>query len=70
MFLIYLAAFILLGSVIASAFDLVLTSYQAFRAHRAHRANIDLKGMVDGSIDFLEDRYRQLTADREAALTQ
>jgi hypothetical protein len=67
MFLIYLAAFILLGSVIASAFDLVLTSYQAFRAHRA---NIDLKGMVDGSIDFLEDRYRQLTADREAALTQ
>ncbi len=65
MFFVYVAALVLLGSAAGSAIDLVSTSYRIFRAKRNMT---ELQDMMDGSMAFLEDRYRQICAEREESM--
>jgi Sec-independent protein translocase protein TatA len=62
MFFVYVVALILLGSVASSAIDLISTIYKSLRAKRTMT---DFQDMMDGSMAFLEDRYRQICAERE-----
>ena len=62
MFFVYVAALVLLGSAAGSAIDLISTSYKSLRAKRTMT---ELQDMMDGSMAFLEDRYRQICAERE-----
>ena len=61
MLIVYIAAVILLGSISGSVIDFVIVSYSRYRANRLMS---ELTCMIDGSMEFIESRYLQMSSDR------
>ena len=61
------AAVVLVGSMAGSAFDFCLVSVHKARTRRDQ---ISLKAMIDGTEDFLEEKYSRICYEREQIMSK
>ena len=60
MSLVYLLSVILIGSSLGSVLEFIRQSYQSFRSAENRRV---MQGMIEGSEQFIEERYLRIYAD-------